>query len=113
VSEVKTYLSADDFLNGITGRAEDYAAPGIGLVRLRALTVEEVRDLRKRSKGDELLLMAYAVQTALVEPQLSANDVDRLLAGGAGFVDKIANRILEISGMKEREELENLAGAGS
>lgn len=107
------YLSADDFLTGITGRAEDYNAPGLGLVRLRALTVAEVRDLRQRAKNDELLLMAYAVQVAMVQPALTMSQVDLLLAGGAGYVNDIANRILEISGMKAREELENLAGAGS
>ena len=113
MAEQKSYLSADDFLTGITGRAEDYDAPGVGLVRLRALTVEEVRDLRKRAKGDEMLLTALAVQTALVQPQLTPGDVDRLMLAGAGFVNNIANRVMQLSGMVTGAELENLAGAGS
>ncbi len=107
------YLSADDFLTGITGREEDFDAPGLGRVRLRPLSVEEMRNLRKLAKGDELTLMANAVVVALVEPKLPADAVDRIMKAGVGYVDRIANRILELSGAKDKEQLENLAGAGS
>jgi hypothetical protein len=107
------YLSADDFLTGITGREEDFDAPGLGLVRLRGLSVEEMRNLRKQAKGDELALMVNAVAVAMVQPKLPADAADKLLRAGVGYIDRIAARILELSGAKDREQLENLAGAGS
>lgn len=113
MAEQKSYLSADDFLTGITGREEDYDVPNLGLVRLRSLTTLEVRDLTKLAKGDNVLVALYAVQVGLVEPRLAPTVIDALWASAAGFMSDISNRILELSGMKDRAGLENLAGAGS
>lgn len=113
------YLSADDFLAGITLETEDLDVAGVGTVRIRALSLHEVDNVRRRAiakKGDEPdagKLMAGAIVYALVEPKLPESAVDTLLSGSAGRLTAVARRILALSGLGEQEEIDPLAGGGS
>ena len=52
----QTYLSADDFIKAITAEREDYEVPGVGMVKIRALSLHEVDKVRRGAiakKGDD------------------------------------------------------------
>ncbi len=70
------------------------AAPAT--VRLRPLTVRDLQRITKAVKDDESLSAAFMIQQALVEPELSYEQVLRLPAGLASF---LVDRINEISGI--------------
>jgi hypothetical protein len=114
----KKYLSADDFLLAITLGGDDVEVPGFGTIRIRALSLHEVDDVRRKAtvKGGEAdagKLMAYALYYGVVEPKLSEDAVDSLMAGSAGVLTKVARRIMALSGLGADEELAPLAGGGS
>lgn len=115
----KQYLSAEDFLAAITAEREDYDVPGIGTVRIRALSLHEVDQVRRRSilkKGDDPdsgRLMAGAILIAMEEPKLPEDAVDKLLSGSAGKLTAVAKRIMTLSGLTDAEEIDPLAGDGS
>ena len=70
------------------------AAPAT--VRLRPLTVRDLQRITKAVKDDESLSAAFMIQQALIEPELSYDQVLRLPAGLASF---LVDRINEISGI--------------
>jgi hypothetical protein len=77
------------------------AAPAT--VRLRPLTVRDLQRITKAVKDDGSLSAAFMIQHALVEPELSYDQVLRLPAGLASF---LVDRINEISGIDTpRDEL--------
>jgi len=98
------YLSAADLLTGIMGTPEDYDVPGVGVVRLRALTVAEVQALYRQHKDDSMALMVGSIEYGLVEPKLDADGAQQLMNAAAGPVTKLAQRIMQISGMSEVEK---------
>src|SRR6516162_7873120 len=65
-------------------------------VRLRPLTVRDLQRITKAVKDDESLSATFMIQHALVEPELSYDQVLRLPAGLASF---LVDRINEISGI--------------
>ena len=65
-------------------------------VRLRPLTVRDLQRITKAVKDDESLSATFMIQHALVEPELSYDQVLRLPAGLASF---LVYRINEISGI--------------
>lgn len=113
------YLSADDFLTAIMGESDDMDVPGIGIIRIRALTLAEVDAVRRRATGkkgddpDAGKLMAWSLYYGMVEPKLPEAAVEKLLTGSAGKLTKVARRIMAISGLGDSEEADPLAGAGS
>jgi hypothetical protein len=109
----KSILSADDFLTALAGEATDYDLPGVGVVKIRPIPYIDTQRLLREHAGDEMALMMGALVAGLVEPQLSEADIERLQRGATGPVIDLARRIMAISGMGPREELENLAGGGS
>lgn len=113
----KVYLTADDFLAGITVEPEDFDAPGLGLVQLRALTTVEVQRLQSKFKGDETSMFVGAIMEGMVYPKLSADAMERLQQGAFGKILPVAKRIMALSGMagsdEEAENLEQPPGDGS
>lgn len=106
-----TYLSADDFLTGITGGTEDFEIPGIGKIQIRSLSVADVKTIDAKAKGNEIdagLLMAAA---GIVEPKLSAEQLEKLQSARPGIIAKISRRVSQLSGMTA--EADPLVGAGS
>ena len=113
------YVSAGDFMAGIMGTPEDFDVPGVGVVQLRSLTVAEVRTINQQHAGDNTGIMLATVGTGLVQPVLTAEQLQQLDGARAGAVADIAERIMQLSGMVETlpaakaEDLGNAVGGGS
>lgn len=107
------YLSASDFLAGITGQEEDVDVPGVGTVRIRPLTtVEAGRIFQVQDAGERI---ALAVGMALVEPRLTEDEARQLLHAAAGRMAPLTQRVLTLAGMMSEPEVDGapLAGGGS
>ena len=95
-------LSAEELLAG-SALTQDVVVPlelsgGVtsATVRLRPLTVRDLQRITKALKDDESLSATFMIQHALVEPELSYDQVLCLPAGLASF---LVDRINEISGI--------------
>lgn len=100
------YLSADDFLAGITGHAVDFTLEGVGTVRLRGLTALEMSEFANMETKDMAAQVAATnrlVAYGLVEPKLSAEQVDALSKAQALFVKALSDRIQELSVGSEKK----------
>lgn len=97
------YLSADDFLAGITSEAVDVELAGLGVVRVRGLETSEVMRIRNTTK-DEIQLSLLTVQAGLLEPKLADAQIEQLAKGKPGIIEKLARRIMELSGLVESEK---------
>ncbi len=109
----KTYLNADDFLAGIMGKPVDYEVEDLGWVKVQPLEYVVVEKLYRKYEKDVMQLTFQAAVQGLVEPKLSEEQVRELQHAKAGVITTIAKRVMELSGMAEAKELEDLAGAGS
>lgn len=105
------YLSTDDFLAGIVGGETDVELPGIGTVRVRSLTTLEAEQINAQAKGNNMQISLLAIQTALVKPQLSADNLSKLEQAKPGVVSLLTQRIMALSGMGD--DFLTVAGAGS
>lgn len=109
-----SYLTPDDFLIGVLGQAVDFDVSGLGTVRVRGLTVGEVSEIRRVTRGDGTLLLAHTISLGMVEPHMT---VEQLLAAPAGMATKfeeIGVRIAELSGLSDdREQQDAFPGGGS
>jgi hypothetical protein len=108
-------LSAEELLAGsaitrdVTVPAEFSGDAGAASVRLRPLTVRDLQRITKAVKDDESLSATFMIQQALVEPELSYDQVLRLPAGLASF---LVEQINQISGIDTpRNLLEELVQA--
>lgn len=97
------YLSADELLAG-AAVTHDVVLPagfsngtGDAKVKLRPLTVRDLQRVTKAARDDDKLLSVLLLKEALVEPQLSFEQVHALPAGLARFLVDELNRI---SGLK-------------
>jgi hypothetical protein len=97
------YLSADELLAG-AAVTHDVVLPagfangaGDAKVKLRPLTVRDLQRVTKAAKDDDKLLSVLLLREALVEPQLSFEQVHALPAGIARYLVDELNRI---SGLK-------------
>jgi hypothetical protein len=107
-----TYLTADDFLSGITGEAVDYSLPTGGTIQLRALSFVEAARIGKL-RDDEGALNRAALRAGIITPALTDAQLDRLMDGSAGLVAGIVRRIMQLSGMVDDDDLKNAVGGGS
>ena len=107
-----SYLSADDFLAGITGEAIDYALPTGGAIQLTALSFLDAARIGKL-RGDEVAINRETLHLGIVSPALTDAQLDKLLAGDAGVVAGIIRRIMQLSGMVDDDDLKNSVGGGS
>lgn len=87
---------------------DDVEIPGVGTVRVRALTRDEV--IRVRKASDEqgldgprvLILERKMLALALVDPELTEAEIGKWQRNaGAGEIDKVSRKVQEISGMLE------------
>jgi hypothetical protein len=113
------YLTAGDFFTAIAGETVDFDT-GQGLVKLRGLTVAEVKVMQARAekaKKEEdnasgIDTLPLLVAHGLVEPELSESDVQRIVDNGSfSLVSAMAQRVMALSGMtddaKKREALDS------
>jgi hypothetical protein len=82
------------------------SVPVVGQVVLHPLTVRDLQRIGKASQEDEAISAALMIQQALVQPNLSLEQVSQLPAGLARF---LVERINTISGIDTpRDELQEL-----
>ena len=108
------YLTPDDFLPGLLGQEVDFDVSGLGMVKVRGLTVGEVSELRRATRGNGTALLVHTISLGLVEPRMT---VEQLLAAPAGMATKyeeIGVRIAELSGLTDdKEQQDSFPGGGS
>ncbi len=78
------------------------AAKGPASVRLRPLTVRDLQLIARAAKENDSLVAALMVQRALVEPELSVQQVSGLHAGLVEFLVEEINRISGITASAEQ-----------
>lgn len=106
----KAISSAVDFLNALTCEPEVYEINGV-VVELRSLTFTEVQRIANKHKDDNTEMAFQALALGLVKPELAPEQLEQLRSGRPGILMKIAQRVMEISGMVEGSG--PLAGNGS
>lgn len=106
-----SYLSADDFLTGITGGTEDLTIPGVGTIKVRALDYLDLQRINREAGGDEMQAGFLMAAVGIAEPKLSEQQLEQLQKARPGVIAQISKRVSELSGMSKSAE--NLAGAGS
>ena len=110
----KHYLTPDDFLMGVLGQAVDFDVSGLGTVKVRGLTVGEVSEIRRLTRGDGALLLAHTISLGMVEPHMTAEQLLAAPAGMATKYEEIGVRIAELSGLTDdREQQDSFPGGGS
>jgi hypothetical protein len=94
-------LSADELLAGSAVTAEveiprtllGAGAPAEPQVRLRPLSVQDLRLIHRAARDNDELTAALMVQRAMVEPELSVQQVSAMSAGLLQFLLQHVNRI--------------------
>lgn len=85
-----------DLLGGLA------APPGDRCVRLRPLTVNDLRLVARAARDNDELTAALMVQRSLVEPALTVRDVSRMPVGLLQFLLREVNAISGISATEEQ-----------
>lgn len=106
----KKALSGAELLQLLACEPETYEVQGV-TVELRALTFTEVQGIANQHSGDNTEMAFQALRLGLVSPQLDETQFDQLRGGKSGPLMKMAQRVMEISGMTEGGG--PLAGTGS
>jgi hypothetical protein len=101
-------LSTDDLLQGAAAtHAIDVPAHLLGAeaeagqVVLRPLTVRDVRRINQAAKEQKVLASVMMVQQALVDPQLTVDDVGKM---PAGLVKYLLDNVNRVSGLDLGED---------
>lgn len=105
------YLTASDLLAAAVGQTVDFDAPGLGKVRLRSLTVLEYAELAKDAT-DVFRTNMRTVALGMVEPAISFEELMEMRAGMIALFIPIAERIAELSTLRNTVELANFPGGG-
>jgi hypothetical protein len=93
-----SYVSTDDLI-GPGLPEEDFDVPGIGTIRIRALSLAQAGIL-SGCHGDEQKLSHYLLHFGVVNPKLSRAQAKTLLESRrAGDLDGLGEAILQLSGM--------------
>lgn len=112
------YVSKSDFLQALAIEEEDLTVPGLGVVRIKPLSLADRAAIQKTNTSkdgqiDVLAMQTSALLAGLVEPRISGDDVALLQAGRPAILDAIVLRIMEASGMEPTEAFEKKVGSGS
>jgi hypothetical protein len=95
--------------------------PGVGTVRVRALTRAEVIGIRRAADNDPatldgkrvLVIERKMIALAMVDPELTEAEVGRWQdAAPAGELTPVTDKIQELSGMAEGASKSGVPGAG-
>lgn len=108
----KATTSAIDFLAVIAGETELFETDGL-TVELRSLTFPEAQRLFTEHAGDNAEIAFQALTLGLLAPKLDEDQLAIVRNGKPGPLLKIAQRVMEISGMTEGEGGRPLDGSGS
>lgn len=109
----KTVSSAVDFLAAVAGKTELFEVePGV-FVELRSLEYEESETLLAEY-GDKPVALTYQFFShGLVSPELSEVQKQELRKARPGPISKMGTRVLELSGLNQKEGDSPLPGGGS
>lgn len=108
----KKTTAAIDFLAAIAGETELFEVGGL-TVELRSLTFAEVQGLSTKNRGDASEMAFQALVLGMVDPKLDEAQLEQVRGGKPGVLMKIAQRVMEISGMIDEEDGGSpLAGTG-
>lgn len=101
------YLSAEDFLSAIAGETIDHEIKAggrvVGKVQLRTLEFAAVQSAVSRFKDNHGELMLWALDNALVTPQLTDAQREQVRKGKPGPLLELAKHIMQISGMTDED----------
>lgn len=106
----KKALSGAELLQLLACEPEEYEVGGV-VVDLRALTFTEVQGIANKHGSDNTEMAFQALRLGLVNPPLDDAQFEQLREGKSGPLMKMAQRVMEISGMTEGSG--PLAGTGS
>jgi hypothetical protein len=109
----RAYLSKADLLAGITLKPQDFEVPGLGWVQVRGLSMNEMQDIRTSAGDNEIKLMLLFAHRGLANPQFALNELETLGNGSAGLISSIGQRVLDLSALGDKKEIDPLAGNGS
>lgn len=80
----------------------DVDVPGVGTVRVRALTRAETFYVQKADRADVGAIERRILATGMVDPELTQADVSRWQkACPAGEIDPVVDKIRELSGLDD------------
>lgn len=104
-------ISAEDFINRVKPRTEQFDVPELGgVILLRGISLKErdaitsgARDFQT-DKIDNASFAALTLLHGVVEPKLQANVVNQLKEANVGLIERIAKRIWELSGVKYEKD---------
>lgn len=111
----KTYSTVGkiDFFGAIKREDSYYELQGVGLVRIRGLSMEEAQSLYQKYENNRPQLVANTIRLGLTEPQLDDDDIRNLLDAKAGPIatlfEEIMSRSAEVT-EKSPEAFEELQG---
>lgn len=81
---------------------EEVEVPGVGTVRVRALSRSEAMKLRKMSVASVEVIERKMLALALVDPKLTEDEIGQWQeASTAGELEAVSNKVSELSGMTE------------
>ncbi len=105
----KKTISREDFLAGMRPKPEEFNVDGLGVIKIRAISLSEREEIKSGStpfggKVDEAKFAAITLLKGVVDPKLTLQDVAELQGANFGIVNKIGNRIWELSGIKSGAE---------
>lgn len=109
----RAYLTKADLLAGVTLKPQDFEVEGLGWVQVRGLSMNEMKELRAAAGKDEVALMLLCAHRGISNPQLAADELTALGDGQAGLISAIGTRVIELSGLGDKEKSDPLAGTGS
>jgi hypothetical protein len=107
-----TYLSLAEILERALAQDDIEIPEWGGTVRVSAITAAELGRAQRAATNprngetDNVKLQALVAERGLVEPKLAPGQYNALLNKEIGPLSKIAERILELSGLKEDEDLD-------
>jgi len=104
-------MNKTEFLKAVCGGSFDYELEGFGVVKVKGLSVNEMREVAEQGVKDPYVAALLTVVYGLVDPKLDPSDVEALGNANTKIVTGLAERISELSGV-ERDE-SPLAGNGS
>ncbi len=109
----KRNLTKDELLAKLRRREKPFELPGGGAIRIQGLSVDDFKAVRsmgeEETEGSDLFKRVCLL--GIVEPELSAGDLEALGESDLGAVTAIANAIMQLSGMLDTGEAADFTDA--
>jgi hypothetical protein len=108
-------LTAAELLAALVGQSVEFALDGLGTVRVRGLTMLEYEQIRATVGDSEVRTMHAVMAAGLVEPQLSAAELEAISLGRATTASPLFWKIMSLSALNPDDEkaTASFGGGGS